>query len=175
MKVSVIDIPDEGLTLHLEFGEEILEGAASVKGPILVDLRIEKSGRNVRVRGSVRASIVVTCSRCTEEFVWLLDSDFDQPLIVSDAGDHAERELSPEELDVSFFDGETVDVQRVAAEQIFLQLPYKPLCREDCKGLCPRCGTNLNYNSCDCPPEATSSPFALLKKMQSQETDKESQ
>ncbi|MFH1146370.1 MAG: DUF177 domain-containing protein [Pseudomonadota bacterium] len=175
MKVSVIDIPEEGLALHVELSGEVLDGAASVKGPILVDIKIEKSGRNVRVRGGVKASMVLSCSRCGEEFTWPLESDFDQALIIPVTGDHADRELSPEELDVSFFDGETVDVERVAAEQIFLQLPYKPLCREDCKGLCPRCGINLNHGSCSCAPKANSSPFALLKEVKTQKNDKEKQ
>ncbi|MDP2992344.1 MAG: DUF177 domain-containing protein, partial [Deltaproteobacteria bacterium] len=76
---------------------------------------------------------------------------------------YTEIELSHEDMDVSFFDGETVDVAQIAAEQIFLQLPVKPLCHEECKGLCPHCGVNLNLISCDCRSEATSSPFETLR------------
>lgn len=165
MKASVNDIPKEGLSLHAEYGEEILDGSISCEGPILVDLRIEKTGRNVRVKGANKATFILNCSRCLEEFPWDLTSDFDFLLALPDPGNIAERELASEDMDVSFFDGEYVDIAQIAAEQIFLHLPIKPLCREACKGLCPRCGVNLNVDACRCIPEQGTSPFGALKKI----------
>jgi uncharacterized protein len=56
-----------------------------------------------------------------------------------------------------------IEVDQLVAEQIFLALPVKVLCREDCKGICPGCGANLNEEACLCKAGGTQSPFAKLK------------
>ncbi len=166
MKIRVSDIPEEGLTLRTEYGGEILEGCVPVEGPISVNMRMERAGRNVRVRGDIRTTLRLNCSRCVEDFSWIVASEFDFPIITpEDSGKHPDRSLSPEDMEVSFFDGESVDVERIAAEQIFLLIPIKPLCREECEGLCPRCGANLNLGPCRCTHEAGSSPFDALRDM----------
>lgn len=148
----------------MEYGEEILQGTVPVQEPIVVDLKLERSGRNVRVTGDIRAKLLLSCSRCLEDFEWEITDKFDFLLVLprTEKG-YPDIELSPEDMDVSFFDGEAVDVAQIAAEQIFLQIPIKPLCHEGCKGFCPGCGANLNYNSCSCLPRATASSFEVLK------------
>ena len=63
-----------------------------------------------------------------------------------------EVELSDREVVVGYYDGERLDLGDVVREQLFLSLPLKRLCREDCRGLCPTCGKNLNTGACGCPP-----------------------
>lgn len=168
MKIKLNDIPREGLTREVEYGGEILEGLVPVREPILVKVKIERSGRNARVKGDIKAKLLLSCSRCLADFEWEVTDQFDFLLMLpSSAKGRPEVELAAEELDVSFFDGETVDIAQIATEQIFLQMPLKPLCQEECKGLCPRCGANLNLKPCGCPPEATSSPFEVLKNIRS--------
>ncbi len=166
MKIKVKDIPAEGLTQHLEFGGEILNEAVQVCEPIIINIEIEQAGSNVRVKGDVKGRLLLSCSRCLDDFEWEVADKFDCVLMLplGEKG-YPEVELSPEDLDVSFFDGETVDVAQIAVEQIFLQMPIKPLCNPECKGLCPRCGANLNLESCRCPSEAVSSPFEALRKI----------
>ena len=65
----------------------------------------------------------------------------------------------------SFYEGETVDCDPLIYEQIVLQIPMKALCREDCRGLCPRCGANLNLSSCSCPDRDVDERLAVLKKL----------
>ncbi len=62
-----------------------------------------------------------------------------------------------------FFDGEVVEVDQLVAEQIFLALPVKVLCTDNCKGICPGCGANLNEEACRCKAGGRQSPFAKLK------------
>jgi uncharacterized protein len=164
LKIKVHDIPQEGLSCHAEYGAEILQDITQVQEPIALNIKIERAGRNVRVMGDIKARLLLNCSRCLEDFIWSLADEFDF-LLMLPTGEkgYPEIELSHEDMDVSFFDGETVDVAQIAAEQIFLQLPVKPLCHEECKGLCPHCGVNLNLISCDCRSEATSSPFETLR------------
>ena len=61
--------------------------------------------------------------------------------------------------------GEVVDLESLLREQIILMLPLKPLCDENCKGLCPHCGANLNREKCTCKTDAVDSPFAQLAKL----------
>src|SRR5208337_5273924 len=77
--------------------------------------------------------------------------------------DEEEKDLEPEELAYEFFDGEVIEVDQLVAEQIFLALPVKVLCGEECKGICPGCGTNLNEEACRCKADSRQSPFAKLK------------
>jgi uncharacterized protein len=74
-----------------------------------------------------------------------------------------EKELEPDEIVCEFFDGEVIEVDQLVAEQIFLALPVKVLCSEDCKGICPGCGANLNEEACRCRADRGQSPFEKLK------------
>ena len=69
---------------------------------------------------------------------------------------------SREDLAYEFFDGEVIEIDQLVAEQIFLTLPVKVLCSEECKGLCPGCGANLNDEACRCKVDDRKSPFAKL-------------
>jgi uncharacterized protein len=59
-------------------------------------------------------------------------------------------ELGPDDLELDFYQGDTLDVVRLLRSETDLALPMKPLCRQECKGLCPHCGTNLNTEQCQC-------------------------
>jgi len=59
-------------------------------------------------------------------------------------------ELQKEDLDKEFYDGEVIDLDAIIQHQIILAIPFYPLCREDCKGLCPHCGINKNQETCQC-------------------------
>jgi uncharacterized protein len=71
-----------------------------------------------------------------------------------------EEELTAEELDLDFYQGDVIDLEKYLREQILLMVPLKPLCAETCKGLCPRCGADLNHEPCRCEAEQTTSPLA---------------
>jgi uncharacterized protein len=66
------------------------------------------------------------------------------------APDGAEVELTSEELDIYYYDGEEVDIDSYVFEEVMLNIPIKALCSESCKGLCPSCGKNLNSEDCRC-------------------------
>ena len=63
-----------------------------------------------------------------------------------------EREIEEDDLTTAFYENDEIDLGQLMQEQFYLALPMKPLCRDDCKGLCPECGTNLNRGTCDCKP-----------------------
>jgi len=76
-----------------------------------------------------------------------------------------EIELGNEDLKTSFFSGEEIDLSKLIRDQIILNVPYKALCHEECRGLCPRCGANLNEGDCGCEGKALGSAFDVLRSL----------
>jgi uncharacterized protein len=102
----------------------------------------------------VTTTLELDCSRCLEAFTVPIDAKFDVLFLPAGAntGD-GEQEVAEEDLGVSFYKDDTIDLGEVLREQFYLALPMKPLCREDCRGLCPVCGRNRNRETCDCQTE----------------------
>jgi uncharacterized protein len=93
------------------------------------------------------------CGRCLEEFPYRAEEQL--TLYCTAAGPGAakgEAELSAEELDVTYLDEGRIDTDQLLRESLLLNLPVQPLCREECRGLCQRCGANLNEGPCGCGP-----------------------
>jgi uncharacterized protein len=84
------------------------------------------------------------------------------PKVTDEAGDE-EVELNAEEMGLILFHGEEIDLGEAIAEQVIMALPMHPLCQEECRGLCPQCGTNLNETDCGCERPAFNVKFAALK------------
>ena len=124
-----------------------------VAAPASLSFDIFKDGTTFRLVGGVKTTLELSCSRCLESFTSPLDADFDlryQPHAMNTGED--EREIEEDDLSTAFYENEQIDLGQLMREQFQLALPMKPLCSEDCKGLCPQCGTNLNKASCDCSP-----------------------
>lgn len=127
-----------------------------VAAPVALHLLVRKDDGRVRLEGRVSARLSVPCSRCLEPFDVPVDSPFDLryvpqvTLAASGAKDHDDNEIGEDDLSTAPYDGESIDLGQVLEEQFYLALPMKPLCRDDCRGLCPACGTNLNLQSCSC-------------------------
>jgi uncharacterized protein len=102
------------------------------------------------------------CSRCLAAYPFASDEPFTLLLYKRAPGSPDVRELSRDDLDVSFYEGEDVDVAPIAEERVQMSIPMKPLCREDCRGLCPRCGADRNQGSCACASEDTDPRWAAL-------------
>ena len=109
--------------------------------------------------GRIEAAATLSCSRCLEEYSLPLDLPFDLIYTTSPEGGAGEDNRIDEEMvTVTRFDGARIDLMSLLAEQLYLGLPLKPLCRPDCLGLCPRCGTNLNAGTCACAEVRTEDP-----------------
>ncbi len=173
--LRIEDIPESGLDLQWE--EERVPLLAYLKGlsridfdfeaPLRVSVEVRKPGRAVFLKGGVQTVLRLQCVRCLKEFSLPLASTFDltlHPLKETSFGD--EKELSEEEMESNFFEGGEIRLSEIACEQIFLEIPYQPLCGEECKGLCQGCGKDLNVSECQCSKEggsSTASAFRGLK------------
>jgi uncharacterized protein len=123
----------------------------------------ELVGSEIRIRGNLGTRLQVECDRCAMAVELPLEQRFDlsyRP--VSTIAREEEMEIPRDELEVGFYSGEGVEVSDVISEQVILALPMKILCRPDCRGLCPSCGVNLNFEECHCRPTRSDSPFASL-------------
>jgi uncharacterized protein len=106
----------------------------------------------------------MACSRCLEPFQFPVDVSFDLRYVpqVENTGE-GEREIVEEDLTTAYYRDGLLDVTEMLREQFQLALPMKPLCTDDCRGLCPQCGANLNRVTCDCDPRWEDPRLAALK------------
>lgn len=125
-------------------------------GPLAWSATAERAGEEIRITGSLNGAVEWSCSRCLEPAQCKVSRAFDLFFRQRDEkifDEDDDIELTEEDLRTSFFTGTQLEIGDIIREQVMLALPMKVLCRLDCKGLCPVCGTNLNNNSCSCPTE----------------------
>lgn len=168
------EIPDTGLSLacgvhpdELELGPD--EGRS--EGDLSLSVEITKTGTSLSVTGVLAGTFLRQCVRCLTEY----EDDVSLPFAVeyrptdlpargrqkpaaADAHD-----LPEGEDEVYLLDGDRLELAGMLREQLILATPMQPRCREECRGLCPACGQNLNERRCGCPAAGQESPFAVLK------------
>jgi len=145
-----------------ELGGE--DDAYRVAAPVELEFDVHKDKDKFRLEGRVRTTLELPCSRCLEPYQFPVDGTFDQRYLPSsEASTDAEREIEDDDLGTSYYREDQIDLNELMREQFYLALPMKPLCREDCKGLCAQCGTNLNTGKCDCAPVWEDPRLAALR------------
>ncbi|MFZ1983126.1 MAG: DUF177 domain-containing protein [Desulfatitalea sp.] len=176
MKIQIQHIPTQGTTLA--YSKEVKEfsvlktvmeeGGCRFLGPMTIELTVVPERDLFKVSGGIGADIQLACSRCLVEFesrlAWRFTLRFSRAIPEElHADGEQEVELTADQIGLMFFKGDEIDFKDAVQEQVVLALPYKPLCSEECKGLCPHCGTDLNVESCGCTGGRSSSPFAVLQ------------
>ena len=151
------------------FTPEEVEGkgdAYRIVAPVDLAFEIHKDKDKFRLVGTVTTELELPCSRCLEPFRLPVAAPFDlRYLPMSQVSSDAEREVSDEDLETSYYENDVIDLNELLREQFYLALPMKPLCRDECRGLCPQCGTNLNTGRCDCAPAWEDPRLAPLKNL----------
>jgi len=174
VKISIDHIQEKPLGLH---GEEPLENFPVLvrmqannecvfTGPIRYDIIVGREYDHLRVTGRVSTPLTLTCSRCLTTYQSAVDSSF--TIIFSrgtseEAALEEEAELSEQDLISATFSGDEIDLTHEVEEQVAMEVPLKPLCGEECKGLCPNCGADLNQAPCSCSRENFNIKFSALK------------
>ena len=167
MFIEVNKIPPEGLRADRDLGRRALAIEGGEPAP-LDGVRLEgwfrRAGGDVVFRGQVRAGVTLNCSRCLAPYHLDVQSPCTRLFRPGPLGSGPrDRELDEEELALTPFDGVRIDLAEMAQEQIYLMVPLKPLCREQCQGLCSRCGADRNLAPCGCPETAQSAEPLRLK------------
>jgi len=120
--------------------------------------------KDIRLRGRLSAGLELQCARCLEPVPQQIEREFEllyRPL-GTDAG-RDELSVTDAEAEIGYYQGEGILLEDVLREQVLLALPLKITCCEDCKGLCPLCGKNLNQEQCSCTVPADDPRWAALK------------
>jgi uncharacterized protein len=170
MRLIVSDIPEEGL--EQESDVPVVTGENTVPDIAHALLRFLKFGKSVLVEGSVRISVSMKCSRCLGDFSYPMDIAFKEEYTPSeDLDTEEEHELTGGELNLGFYANDEIDTGELVKEQVLLAVPMKPLCSEECRGLCPLCGLNLNEGTCKCGVEKIDPRLAPLKRFMKSNED----
>lgn len=141
-----------------------------VAAPVGLSMVVEKAGGDAfRVAGRTTTRLELECGRCLEPFAVPVDTSFDLryvPVVESvPEGAVDEIQIADEDLATSYYREGLLDVIDMLREQFQLALPMKPLCAEDCRGLCPECGANRNETACGCASRWEDPRLAPLKSL----------
>jgi uncharacterized protein len=146
---------------------------AALNAPVATDFVLTHKDRDLHVDGTLKTAILYTCSRCAKEFSRPLATSFDLSYLPQPkwTNQSAEIELQYEDMDVAYYNGISFDVDLMVLEQIELAIPMQFVCRDDCKGLCYRCGADLNEGACLCKDEETDSRLSVLVDFKKKKTE----
>jgi uncharacterized protein len=184
--IKIEQILDKGLELNEPIGMELLGRALADEDgetgfhavePSRLKARLSKVSAGVLVEGSMAVKLGTICKRCLIDVQRIVPVAFTLNLVPRQklAGDEADGEgdergkgerggsFDLEDADEELFDGKTIDLDPIVREQVLLALPMDVVCKDDCKGLCPQCGQNLNEKKCGCEPKFVDPRLAALK------------
>lgn len=168
MRIELENLEDgKGGFAHTYQPEELnlVDERVRVTEPISVKGRIRSSGSETQVSGRVETRVNVECDRCLKTLDMPVSAGFKLQYITGQEYETSQAaELTVDEMALSVFDGEAIDVDEIVREQILLSVPDRALCNENCRGICSICGTNLNTGSCECKSSEIDPRWAALKK-----------
>jgi uncharacterized protein len=158
VQIDLRELPDGLSSLNLDLPAEsfgLTKADAVLEGPLRVRLTLDRRGEEIWIRGKAQGEAALECSRCLEPFAQNLDLEFEvfcakvqHPNVVS------HKAVDEEDGGIHPHDGRVLSIDGEIREAVILGLPMKPLCREACAGLCPRCGEDLNQGPCRCAKAA---------------------
>ncbi len=165
---------DKGSFAHTYQPDELnpLDERVTITQPAEVNGTVRRAGIEVFVDGHVETRAQLECDRCLKPVELPVSADFALEYITGAVYESSSAAaLSEQQLSVSVFDGETIDVDEIAKEQILLAVPARTLCREECKGICPECGNDLNTGQCNCSADEVDPRWAALKSLKNNDTE----
>jgi len=153
----------KGEMTNLAFNN-VEEREFTLESPVHFELLVTKLDDGIRIAGPVKGAVTMACSRCLEEFSCAIDTYLDIKLAPKGLIPQvADAELRPDDLDVYYFEGDDIDLDPFVYDEVLLSVPFRPLCREDCEGLCQACGKNRNIEPCSCHQPVNSALGEKLK------------
>lgn len=131
-----------------------------LSSPVHLIFQLLRARNGILLKGKLCTEFILECSLCLKEYKQEICTDLDEFFVTLD-------QLSETEEDEVFIiqDDETIDIEPMIFQNLVLSVPMKPLCSDDCKGICPKCGADLNEASCECAKEDFDERFNVLKKL----------
>lgn len=167
MKIRIDDIPESGL--QIDFSRDVDTLAQALESipmtpDAVIDPRIQgrlqlvNNGKDIALDGTVAASMELRCARCLTQFDVEKEIRLSLVLRAGSPTDQFRDEPDTAEADLIFVEGPELDLGQIILQELLLEIPMKPLCREDCPGLCPGCGAQKGSPECTCAEKAPVDP-----------------
>lgn len=159
MRINVAQLLKEavGEVRHYEIAE------TDADMPLEGEARLLRTDRGILVTGRLKTRVRETCSRCLEQFDCPLALEMEEEVFPTrDATTGAVLPVPPEAA-FTIDENHELNLGEAVRQYVLLTVPMKPICREDCAGLCPRCGANLNNGPCGCPEEGLDPRWGKLR------------
>ena len=167
MIVDLLSVTDEPVPFNFQIAADQLDldsEGVRVIGDINVTGNVSKNAAKTSVKGSIKAPLEIDCTRCLTPVKRELDIAFDVDYVGKELlPESKETHLESGDLDTDVIEGNELDLDQTAREQIVLNLPEQVLCRDDCKGICATCGKDLNEGECRCSEDDIDPRWAALK------------
>ena len=165
MIIDIDRIPDVGLKISKEFeffNSDLVEESATFLEPVRAEMSVKKTCEEILIKGRIRSRLSVVCSRCLLPYEFTVDSDFDLVYIPEET-DTLKEQLEKEDLSKLFYSDRIIDIKMEVLEQLNLTFPFKPLCSQDCQGICPVCGKIIRNETCSCLRDESDPRLEKLK------------
>ncbi len=141
--------------------------------PVMVEGVASKFAGLYSIKGNVSVTMVFQCSRCLVSYDYHFESDFNEIFVSKEVEMNWDNDGEYDDENVHQLLGDEIDLSKMIEEVLILNVPYIPVCNEECKGLCPSCGNNLNLESCQCTTEKIDPRLADLAKWFSEDDSTE--
>ena len=165
MKIDIFSLTEGENPLQFEEDSSLFDLPPELGSDMSIEVNavVTKRGTNLIVKGEVTCPLNMECNRCVEPFQYKLQAPLEAYYVLGE--DAASSKEDSEVIRISQTD-QSVSLREIVREAILLAVPYKALCRTDCRGLCPVCGRNLNKEKCNCTPRSPDPRWAALKDVQ---------
>jgi uncharacterized protein len=168
LEAHAVDFDEQIAPGVIDFGPEVTQ-RGNLEASGRAQLICEQHGKrelieDIRVAGSFSTRLELTCARCLEPIAREIGKKFD--LLYRPQGSDAGKEelsVTAADAEIGYYQGEGLLLEDLLREQVLLALPLRTICKEECKGLCPHCGKNLNSEQCSCAGPLEDSRWAALK------------
>jgi uncharacterized protein len=171
MIFEIEEIPEGGLNFDVLEGKEHFEidqSDCALTDGVKVCGKLTKIEREVCFSGNVEAPLLVTCTRCLKPFSLQIKNKFQVHFVprAKQSLPGSEVEICETDIEKEIYEEDRIDLYGPIRDQIMLEVPLILLCKENCKGLCPECGSDNNSDPCECENYGETDPrFAVLQKL----------
>jgi uncharacterized protein len=152
MIIDIERLPAEGIKINKDFefnSTELVEEDTVFLDPVHADVLVKKAGEEIFISGRIFTRLSFICCRCLSPFEFRVNSRFDLVYLPEELDDYKEK-LDGEDMTKLFYHSQKIDLREVLLEQLNFTFPTRPLCSENCQGICPVCGKVINEGQCSC-------------------------
>ncbi len=156
-----IDGKEKSYTLAIDMDTfDTPEGVCDIVSKEPVKLHIQNIGeRKLLMKGSADLTVQFPCSRCLEPVDYRFELEIEEELDMNKSEEERVEDLDEQ----PYVSGYNLDVDQLLCNELLLNLPMKVLCKEDCKGICNRCGVNLNHKTCSCEQSSPDPRMSVIQ------------